>query len=68
MMGGWKTWAAAAALGIPAIIQLVVIGVDCLVSGGVCTLTLVEPNLKQLAIALGMIGIGHKIEKNGVTL
>lgn len=49
MMKGWKTWAAA--------VGLVIMGVVELANGDT------EGGLTCLVSALGLIGIGHKVEK-----
>lgn len=51
MMGGWKTWAAA--------IFTAGLGVLSIINGDVAT------GAQQIAGAVAMIGIGHKIEKAG---
>ena len=51
MMGGWKTWIAAVCLGLLA-------GID-VYDGNI------ESGMSKLAAALGMVGLGHKIEKTG---
>jgi hypothetical protein len=49
MMGGWKTWLAAACTAG--------LGVVSIYSGDQ------EAGLQQIAAALAMVGLGHKIEK-----
>jgi len=51
MMRGWKTWIAAGCLRVLAAIDLY--------DGAT------EAGLAKLSAALGMIGLGHKIEKTG---
>ena len=51
-LGGWKTWLAAAGLGI--------LGAVDLIEGDL------EAALTKLSTALGLIGIGHKIQKAGL--
>lgn len=51
-MAGWKTWLAAAGLGI--------LGAVDLIEGDL------EAALTKLSAALGLIGIGHKIQKAGL--
>ena len=63
-MGGWKTWAGAAALGIPAIIQLVIMVIDALLYGEPVNMDLFNSNLMQIGAAIGLVGVGHKIEKS----
>lgn len=50
-MSGWKTWLAAACTAG--------LGVVNLMSGDTAT------GMQQLTAALALVGIGHKIEKNG---
>lgn len=50
-MGGWKTWAAAG--------LLVFIGVIEIALGEV------EQGVGRIALAAGLVGLGHKIEKAG---
>lgn len=50
-MKGWKTWAAA--------LLLIAIGVYEIGMGET------ESGVGRIAMALGLIGIGHKIEKQG---
>lgn len=49
MMRGWKTWLAAVCLGVLA-------GID--VYDGE-----IDSGMSKLAAAIGMVGLGHKIEK-----
>lgn len=51
LMGGWKTWAAA--------VGLAAIGICEIAEGDL------ETGAGRIAMALGLIGIGHKIEKQG---
>lgn len=53
MMGGWKTWAAAVGLALLG-------GVD-LVNGDL------EQALTKLSAAMGLVGLGHKIDKGNQT-
>ena len=53
-MKGWITWLAAACTAGLAVVSIV--------NGDT------EAGLQQLALAGGMIGLGRKIEKNGVTV
>lgn len=50
VMGGWKTWIAA--------IALAALGVVDVVNGDL------ETGVAKISAALGMVGLGHKIEKN----
>jgi len=52
MMGGWKTWAAA--------IGAVVLGVYEIADGRA------EEGLGHIVFGFGLVGLGHKIEKNGL--
>ena len=49
-MKGWKTWVGAAGMAIVGIYEI---------SEGQ-----VELGVSKIALALGMIGLGHKVEKN----
>lgn len=51
MMTGWKTWVAA--------IALAALGVIDIVNGDA------DQGMTKLISALGIVGIGHKIEKGG---
>lgn len=51
-LGGWKTWLAALGLGL--------LGAVDLAEGDI------EAALTKLSAALGLIGIGHKIQKVGL--
>jgi hypothetical protein len=51
-MKGWKTWLAAACTAG--------LGVVNIIDGNV------ETGAQQLVLALGMVGLGHKIEKSGL--
>ena len=50
-MKGWKTWVAAAGTAA--------LGVVSIVNGDT------EAGIQQISMAFGLIGLGHKIEKNG---
>lgn len=56
-MGGWKTWTSAIAIGILGIVDIAgsVTGDD---AGGI------ETGIAKILAALGLVGIGHKVEKN----
>lgn len=50
-MKGWKTWAGS--------IGTILVGIYEISEGHV------ESGVAKIALGLGMIGIGHKVEKNG---
>ncbi|ADW18587.1 hypothetical protein Despr_2448 [Desulfobulbus propionicus DSM 2032] len=52
MMTGWKTWAAAAGL--------LLLGIVEIANGNL------EGGLERIVLGLGLVGLGHKIEKKAV--
>lgn len=59
MMGGWKTWAAAGGL---CLLGLALIGMGLLATE--LRAVLFALGLQAILFGFGLVGIGHKVEKN----
>jgi hypothetical protein len=59
MMGGWKTWAAAAGL---CLLGLALIGMGLMATE--LKEVLFGLGLQAILFGFGLVGIGHKVEKN----
>lgn len=66
-MGGWKTWASALTLGLPGLLQ-VFSAVMPVFQGGALDGATLQTGLAMTGAALGVAGVGHKVEKAAATV